>query len=352
MFRSRGFFGLRVLIRCEWALSATALEKRYRQMRFNRPLVKLPVSLSAETLAREVTALPSRAWVAHPNAFPGNNAVRLITPGGRPTDELHGTMAPTEYLLACPYIMQVMGELGGTWGRSRLMGLAPGAEVPAHVDSHYYWRTHVRIHIPVITNPDVSFTCGGETVHMSEGECWVFDSFQRHEVHNRGSNHRVHLVLDTVGGPRLWDLIQRAQNEETESEPVMPGEGSIGRLEFESVNSPTIMSPWEMRCHIAFLAEEARPHPLLQAVTKRLERLTHEWGALWACYGTSHEGRPHYARLLSETGRDLGALDANDLLLKNDLPLYHVLGRLVFEVAIGAAPQAPAAVAPARSLAS
>ena len=32
--------------------------------------------------------------------------------------------------------------LGGVWGRSRLMALAPGAEVPAHVDAHYYWRTH------------------------------------------------------------------------------------------------------------------------------------------------------------------------------------------------------------------
>jgi Rieske Fe-S protein len=25
--------------------------------------------------------------------------------------------------------------------------------VPQHVDIHYYWRTHIRIHVPVITNP-------------------------------------------------------------------------------------------------------------------------------------------------------------------------------------------------------
>ena len=42
-----------------------------------------------------------------------------------------------------------MAELNCTWGRSRLMGLEPGAVVPKHVDVHYYWRTHLRIHVPV-----------------------------------------------------------------------------------------------------------------------------------------------------------------------------------------------------------
>ncbi|MEJ7777528.1 MAG: hypothetical protein WKF52_09155 [Sphingomicrobium sp.] len=30
-----------------------------------------------------------------------------------------------------------MQELGSTWGRSRLMGLEPGAIVPEHVDEAY-----------------------------------------------------------------------------------------------------------------------------------------------------------------------------------------------------------------------
>ena len=52
------------------------------------------------------------------------------------TDEFEGPMAATEQLRACPYSMALMAELGGTWGRSRLMGLAPGASVPRHVDVH------------------------------------------------------------------------------------------------------------------------------------------------------------------------------------------------------------------------
>ena len=313
-------------------------------MHFNRPLLRLPVSFCAETLAKEVADLPRSAWVAHPNAFPGNDAVRLITPGGEPTDALEGTMGPTDQLLACPYIMTVMAELGGTWGRSRLMGLAPGAEVPAHVDSHYYWRTHLRIHIPVVTNPGVAFTCGDETVHMKPGECWVFDSFQRHEVHNRGADHRVHLVLDTVGGKRLWELVEQAQAEPAPGPKfLVPGERTGAPLLFERVNSPKVMSPWEMRCHIAFLAAQARPHPALAQVLMRLEKLVCEWAAVWAAYAETDGGVPDYRRLLAETGPELGAIEGgNDVLLKNELAFYHVLGRLVFEVAL-APDEAPVA---------
>ena len=87
----------------------------------------------------------------------------------------------------------------------------PGAEVPEHVDIHYYWRTHLRIHIPVITNPDVGFTCAGETIHMPAGECWILDSFYRHAVVNRGSGSRGSTSCSTRSvAPSLWDLIDAA----------------------------------------------------------------------------------------------------------------------------------------------
>ena len=99
------------------------------------------------------------------------------------------------------------------------MGLGPGAEVPEHVDSHYHWRTHLRIHVPIITSPKVEFTCGGETVHMAQGECWLFDSFRWHEVHNRGTERRVHLVLDTVVTPSCGTLSTRRSPGRCRSEP-------------------------------------------------------------------------------------------------------------------------------------
>ncbi len=113
-----------------------------------------------------------------------------------------------------------------------------------------------RIHMPVITNPQVEFTCGGETVHMAPGECWVFDSFRWHEVHNRGSERRVHLVLDTVVPSALWDLIDAAQSGSADERVLAPGEADPSTLRFEQVNAPSVMSPWEIRGHLAFIARE------------------------------------------------------------------------------------------------
>src|ERR1700752_5064814 len=120
-------------------------------MHLDRPFLKLPIRFDADALATDVRALPKSAWVPHPTGFVGNEAVRLVTPGGEPTDELKGQMGPTEQLLVSPYIMQVMAEIGSVWGRSRLMGLGPGADVPQHIDIHYFWGAQRRVALPLLT---------------------------------------------------------------------------------------------------------------------------------------------------------------------------------------------------------
>lgn len=302
-------------------------------MRLDRPLLQLPIRFCADTLATEVLALPASAWQPHPTGFVGNEAVPLVTPGGTLNDMFDGPMGPTEALLQCPYIMQIMAEIGAVWGRSRLMALAPGAEVPPHADSHYYWRTHHRLHIPVITNPGVIFTCDDQSVHMAAGECWMFDSFRWHDVQNKGSERRVHLVIDTVGGGQLWDLMEAAQAGTETSRMLLPGERSGDGLAFEQVNSPRIMSPWEIRCHVAFVAEHAVPDPLLETVFKRLERFVEDWAAAWARFGTADEGLTTYRELIATTRRDLAALGGGHLVLRNEIELYHVLDQLVFTMA-------------------
>src|SRR6476661_1310766 len=214
-----------------------------------QPFLKLPIRFDADALAREVRALPPEAWTPHPTAYVGNEAVRLITPFGEPTDDIQGPMAPTEWLQKCDYVREIMAAIGAVWGRSRFMGLAPGREVPPHIDINYYWRTHLRIHVPVITNHGVLFTCGDRTEHMAAGECWIFDSFRWHDVQNRGTEQRIHLVVDTVGGGLLPELMAAAETGATEPRFVAPGLRGGEELVFENVNSPTVMSPWEMRCH-------------------------------------------------------------------------------------------------------
>lgn len=296
-------------------------------MRLTEPLLCLPIAFDAAALAAEVEALPPHAWVPHPNNHPGNAAVRLVTTGGQQTDDTLAPMAPTEHLLASPYMREVMATIGGTWGRSRLMRLAPGAVVPPHIDTHYYWRTHVRLHVPITTNPGVAFTCAGQTVHMAAGECWIFDTFSNHQVRNGGSETRVHLVLDTVGGEGLWDLIDAAG---TDTRHVAPGTTGAPRLAFEQFDGSTTLTPWEVEQHFAFIAEHALPDPRLDPVLRRLARFAAGWTAAWAAHGALTEGAPEYRRLLAGLEADLPRLGGEHLRLRNGLPLYRQVAEFVF----------------------
>lgn len=306
-------------------------------MKLGMPLVKLPRQYCADTLAREVAALPSSAWLPHPGRIPGNDAVPLITPAGEVTNGFAGPMAPTEALEQCPYIKEILADLGAVWGRSRLMGLAPGAIVPEHVDVGYYWRTHIRIHIPVVTNPRVAFSCDKETVHMAPGECWLFDSFCLHDVRNGGDQKRVHLVLDTVGGEKLWAMIADAKRVGRDGQPIQhiaPGSVPAAPLAFEQVNLPTIMSVWEVRCHIDFLLGKCADSSVRDAVAARLEQFANAWGALWAQYGTRLSGIGAYRQLIDAVQRDLRVLGAPRMLLANNqVPLDRALAELIFMVA-------------------
>lgn len=306
-------------------------------MRIERPLLKLPVRFCGETLAREVTALPPDAWMAHPQKFDGNIAVPLVSPDGAMINRTYGSMAPTRWLRQCPYILEIMQALDSTWGRSRLMGLEAEAEVPEHIDIHYYWRTHLRIHIPVITNPGVGFTCDGETIHMDPGSCWLLDSFYKHSVANRGSETRIHLVLDTVGSGRLWDLIEAANESSAEATFIKPGETTVHSLDFEQVNAPLVMSPWEMKAHVAYLTEWTEPQPGLEEILTILDRFVMVWSGTWARYAVSDAGLPLYLKHLSEVREQLSAVAMSDIVMKNDWPLLLSVDQFILTNAIAPA---------------
>ncbi len=262
-------------------------------MRLDTEFVKLPLFFDAERLAAEVAGIGEDEWRPHPQGHPGNSALPLIAAGGDPADDAaRGPMRPTPHLARLPYLRQVLAAFGSPLGRTRLMRLDGNAEATAHSDVNYYWMQRVRIHVPVMTRPEVRFLCGGREVHMAAGEAWIFDTWKVHNVLNPNPTRRIHLVIDTVGSAFFWGLVERAA-EEPRWIPFRPDREP--EIATEAVNVPVVMSPWEQEALLRPVVEDLSEAP---GLVRDLEDFRRDWRALWARFGESPEGWAAYRERL------------------------------------------------------
>ncbi|HET6436346.1 MAG TPA: aspartyl/asparaginyl beta-hydroxylase domain-containing protein [Xanthomonadaceae bacterium] len=315
-------------------------------MKLQVPFIQLPVRFDADVLAAEVAALGEEAWRPHPQGYPGNSALTLVTTGGDPdSDAVGGRMLPTPWLRRCPYLMQAMASLGAVWGRSRLMRLSGYAEVTPHADINYYWRERMRVHLPIVTQPTVRFACGDAQVNMAAGECWIFDTWRMHHVVNDAEQARIHLVADTVGGDGFWELVGRGRapgmpaRPDWRAEPVPPRRDGQPELTCEAVNVPVVMTPWELREHLSFLLGEAEPAPALAPLQQVIARFSRSWQALWARYGEDPAGWADYRRALDAFAREAAPL-AGAVQLRNRNGFLKVLNAVVVRTALAGNPDA------------
>jgi hypothetical protein len=310
-------------------------------MKLPVPFIQLPLQFDAELLAREVLAYGPEHWREHPQKYPGNLWLPLLASGGDAAKEtIAGPMRPTSYLRECPYLMQVLSRLGAVWGRTRLMKLTAQAEVNPHFDVHYYWRSRMRVHVPIVTQASVRFRCGDEEIHMGAGECWIFDTWRRHRVVNPNDSERIHLVADTVGSDDFGELLRDGRMSGGVPEPpgwraqfVAPTEQSDPPLRMESENVPIVMTPWELREHITFLFSETRPHPQLEMTKAVTARFLGAWSALWSEFGVAEAGWPAYRRALTTYEQWLLA-NASEVQLINESRLVNALRIMVLSMAL------------------
>lgn len=270
-------------------------------MKLPVPFIQLPLRFDADALAAEIEALGESVWRDHPQKFPGNSMLPLLAAGGQPANESFiGEMAPTPELLRCPYLLKTIASLGAVVGRTRLMRLAGQAEVTRHVDQGYYWTDRVRVHVPIVTQPTVRFECGGESIHMAAGECWIFDTWREHRVENDASRSRIHLVVDTVGGPDFWQLVARGRSHDAPADGWSPQlvarEGAPAPLARERYNIPTVMSPWEIHFRLQGLLDEAADpsHRLMDDARRAVDAFFRDWRSLWVQFADCGEGQDQY----------------------------------------------------------
>ena len=313
-------------------------------MEISKPFIQLPYSFDASRLADEVNALDESAWMKHPSGFTGNSAVALLSRDGEDNDDFNGTMMETPHLKRCPYIRQVMASFNEVFGRSRLMKLGVTSEVKLHVDMNYHWYTRVRIHIPVITNPDVTFYCADQQIHMQAGESWIFNSWRRHRVTNSGNADRVHLVIDTAGSSRFWGVVRKMEALDRESDRdainqlirhIPYREGEEVEIRAERYNNTPIMSPGELEAMVRevitdFEHNEKNDPEKVEHYKSLLTDFSKDWRELWHLYGYEKEGWPKYKALIDDTARKMDS-DRNSLKTStNEIGVNPLIAQRIF----------------------
>lgn len=86
----------------------------------------------------------------------------------------------------------------GYFIRASLVRLTAGCDITAHRDMNYSLTHSHRIHLAIISNDEVWFTVGNESINMRAGELYEVNNRRVHSVDNKGEEDRVHLILDFV----------------------------------------------------------------------------------------------------------------------------------------------------------
>ena len=85
-------------------------------MQLKAEFYKLLVRFDAQRLAEEISVFTAADWLPHPQNYPGNAALLLMSKDGEADQHVGfaGAMQPTRHLLRCPYLQQVLASFN-TW---------------------------------------------------------------------------------------------------------------------------------------------------------------------------------------------------------------------------------------------
>ena len=160
------------------------------------------------TLREKALALPEAVWDAEneskPNRFGALDATRHIIfrfvsnfvdwreSYERPLwDEWKDLLEPVLSAATAPY-----GYHRSAFPRVMLARMAPGGVIHPHRDQNPAAKWPHKIHVPLLTNEDVTFYVDGNAYHFAEGEAVEVNNMGLHAVENRGTTDRIHLIFE------------------------------------------------------------------------------------------------------------------------------------------------------------
>ena len=170
-------------------------------------------------LREAVLAIPEAVWDAEnaikPNRFGALDATRhivfrFVSNFRDWRDSYDGPLWAEWKPLLEPVLAQATKAYGyaeGVYPRVMLARMAPGGVIHPHRDQNPAAKWPHKIHVPLLTNDDVTFWVDGKPYHFAEGEAVEVNNMGVHAVENRGTTDRIHLIFeyyDTAQPEPAW----------------------------------------------------------------------------------------------------------------------------------------------------
>ncbi|MCU1749462.1 aspartyl/asparaginyl beta-hydroxylase domain-containing protein [Pseudomonas sp. 6D_7.1_Bac1] len=169
---------------------------------------RLPVTVHLPLLLQALAQINDSDWHCHFNRdyYSGDwSGVALVSALDALTELSPGRGEP---VLRAPWLLDgrwqhALHDLPLEIVSARLLRLGPDSRIHEHRDYDLEGpEADMRLHIPLLSPPNVDFLLDGLRIPMNAGECWFLDLSRPHSVDNRDSRERVHLVIDCK--PSAW----------------------------------------------------------------------------------------------------------------------------------------------------
>lgn len=183
--------------------------------------IRLPFTFDPVKLKADLSCITADAWIDHlvKSNYDGDWLVLpLRIPAGatHPVMMIYADPTATRFedapaLAYAPYFCSIINQFPCELQAVRLMRLTPGSRIREHRD-HDLAAEHgaARIHVPITTSPEVEFLLNARRVEMEPGSVWYLRLSDPHSVVNRGTEDRVHLVIDCIADEWLIGLLRAA----------------------------------------------------------------------------------------------------------------------------------------------
>jgi Aspartyl/Asparaginyl beta-hydroxylase len=96
-------------------------------------------------------------------------------------------------------ILTYLGNVyNGKVVRCEVIEMMGVGSIPKHVDSSPMLAVARRVHVPLLTNPNVDFTVMDKTLNMKVGSWYEINNSLPHSVENKSSERRIHMICDVL----------------------------------------------------------------------------------------------------------------------------------------------------------